>query len=400
MDNPNKKRLREQDDNTSDHGHGNSSFPRFLLIESVVPEDPLSKLSPFVIQKVLVSVSGSPKSVKKLNSGALLVEVEKPRHAENLLKINRFHLTPAKCTPHGSLNKSRGIIRCPDLAGVSEDEIVAELSSQNVSEARRISVWRDGVKRSTNTIVLTFRTAILPKTLKVGYLNVGVDIYIPNPLQCYSCFKFGHHERKCRLGVGDKLCRRCGDPANDHEESDCNRKPKCVNCGGDHMSTSRACDFWRREKEIVTVKHKESLSFPEARKIVEARHVLPNSYSSVLKTKKIEVKDAYTQTIDITEKPQVKENISKDTKAPANRQSLQAKRTDSSEEKINSPKKQKKQNNKQTKVVESDRLPKGYDDPIQQHNRFSCLPEDMEAESDPVDEKSKQGKITRLPIQT
>ena len=275
-----KKRLREQDDNTSVHGHTNSSFPCFLLIESVVPEEPLTKVSLFVIQKVLVSVAGSPKSVKKLNSGALLVEVGKPKHTENLSKINRFHLTPAKCTPHGSLNESRGIIRCPDSAGVSEDEIVAELSSQNVSEARRISV-----KKSTNTIVLTFRTAILPKTLKVGYLNVGIDIYIPNPLQCYSCFKFGHHERKCRLGVGDKLCRRCGDPANDHKESDCNKKSKCVNCGGDHMSTLRACDFWRTEKEIVTVKHKEILSFPEARKIVESRHVLPNSYSPVLKTK-------------------------------------------------------------------------------------------------------------------
>ena len=169
-----------------------------------------------------------------MNSGALLVEVEKPKHAENLLKINRFHLTPAKCTPHGSLNKSRGI-RCPDLAGVSEDKLL--LSSQ-AKMFLKLAVYQSGETVSKevliNTIVLTFRTVILPKTLKVGYLKVGVDIYIPNPLQCYSCFKFRHHERKCRLGVGDKLCRRGGDSANDHEETDCNRKPKCV------------CEMWRR----------------------------------------------------------------------------------------------------------------------------------------------------------
>ena len=114
------------------------------------------------------------------------------------------------------------------LAGVSEEEIVAELSSQNVSEARRITVWRDGVKKTTNTIVLTFRTAILPKMLKIGYLNVGVDIYISTPLQCYSYFKFAHHERKCRLGLGKKLCRRCGETGNDHDENDCAKKPKCI----------------------------------------------------------------------------------------------------------------------------------------------------------------------------
>ena len=39
------------------------------------------------------------------------------------------------------------------------------------------------------------------------------------------------------------------------------------------------------------------------------------------------------------------------------------------------------------------------DDPIQQHNRFSCLPEDMEDDNYNVDENSKQGKITRLPTQ-
>ena len=90
MDNPNKKRSREQDENDSDHGHSNTVFPRFLLIESVEPEEPLTKLSPFVIQKVLVSVAGNPKSVKKLNSGSLFVEVEKAKHAENLMKITRF----------------------------------------------------------------------------------------------------------------------------------------------------------------------------------------------------------------------------------------------------------------------------------------------------------------------
>ena len=400
MDNPNKKRSRETDDNDSDHGHANTAFPRFLLIESAVPEEPLTKLSPFVIQKVLVSIAGNPKSVKKLNSGALLVEVERPKHAENLMKITRFHQTPAKCTPHGNLNRSRGIIRCPDLAGISEEEIVDELSSQNVSEARRISVWRDGVKKSTNTIVLSFRTAILPKTLKIGYLNVGVDIYIPNPLQCYSCFRFGHHERKCRLGLSSKLCRRCGETANDHDEN-CTRKPKCINCGGEHISTSKACDFWKKEKEIVTIKYKENVSFPEARKIVEARHVLPNSYSSVIKSnKKVQVKDANTQTTEIPAKSQAQESTPNNTKSSVTKQCPTGKRVESNDQNTStSPKKQRKQNNKQTKVVESDRLPKGFDDPIQQHNRFSCLPEDMEADSDTVEEKSKQGKITRLPTQ-
>ena len=59
-------------------------------------------MSPFVIEKVFVSVAGSPKSVKKLRNGNLLVEVKKPQHSKNLLSLKRFFDIPAKCTPHGS----------------------------------------------------------------------------------------------------------------------------------------------------------------------------------------------------------------------------------------------------------------------------------------------------------
>ena len=46
--------------------------------------------------------------------------------------------------------------------------------------------------------------------------------------------------------------------------------------------------------------------------------------------------------------------------------------------------------------VLSDRLPKGSDDPIQQHNRFHCLDEDMEAENSPAESTNKQGRILKI----
>ena len=389
MDTQTKKRTRKELDNEQADVEPNGSFPRFLTIESLQPDNPLSKLSPFVIEKVLVSVAGSPKSVKKLRNGNLLVEIEKPQHSKNLLNIKRFFDIPAKCTPHGSLNSSRGIIRCPDLAGVKEDEIVDELSTQNVIEARRIRVFRDGIQRDTNTIVLKFNTAILPKVLKVGYLKVSVDLYIPNPLQCYKCFKFGHHERQC---TADDHCKRCG--ANEletHHSEPCNKPMKCLNCGEEHYSTSRSCKVWMREKEITTIKYRKGLSFAEARKIVDARQSLGASYSSITKskaTKSVNLKDAQTQTNDasVQTDPKVKETSTtqKPQKSPAN-----------VNRKPEKPIRNKSPNKSSDKVL-SDRLPKGSDDPIQQHNRFHCLDEDMEAEDGPAETTNKQGRIIKL----
>ena len=388
MDQQNKKRPRDQLETDSDNGQSLSSFPRFLIIESTKADQPLTKLSPFVIEKVLVSLAGSPKSVKKLNSGSLLIEVEKAKHAENLLKLTRFFDIPAKCYPHTSLNTSRGIIRCPDLAGVSEEEIVLNLAEQNVTAARRITIFRDNVKRNTNTIVLTFNTSILPRVLKVGYLKVPVEMYIPNPLQCYACFKYGHHEKKCRLYGGDELCRRCGITGVTHDESRCTNDVKCVNCGEDHPSTSHSCKIWKREKEVVTIKYREGLSFPEARKIVQARYNL--SFSIVVKANKastVELKDAQTQTTEAstqtTPPPQTKVTINAKPaqKLPASRKPEKP-----------APKSPNKSQNK----VLSDRLPKGSDDLIQQHNRFQPLDEeDMEAENNHA-ETNKQGRIIKL----
>ena len=124
MDHQTKKRNRDQLDADQENVQSNSSvFPRFLMIESTVPDQPLSKLSPFVIQKVL-----------------------------------------------------KGLVGSPDLADISKEEITMELADQNVTATRRITVFRDGVRRPTNTLVLTFGTAILPKSLTVGYLKVAVDV--------------------------------------------------------------------------------------------------------------------------------------------------------------------------------------------------------------------------------
>ena len=52
--------------------------------------------------------------------------------------------------------------------------------------------------------------------------------------------------------------------------------------------------------------------------------------------------------------------------------------------------------NKSSDRVLSDRLPKGSDDPIQQHYRFHSLDEDMEAENFPAESTNKQGSIIKM----
>ena len=92
-----------------------SDFPRFIIIESL-QETKFDQLSPFLIEKIIFSRS-RPKTVKKLQTGNLLVEVESKKHAENLLKMEKFH--DLKCAyPH-----AKGFLRSKELSLATPEEI-------------------------------------------------------------------------------------------------------------------------------------------------------------------------------------------------------------------------------------------------------------------------------------
>ena len=53
--------------------------------------------------------------------------------------------------------------------------------------------------------------------------------------------------------------------------NNCSNVHSCFNCKLAHPTYSRDCQVWKDEKEILTIKYTQSISFYEARKIVEQR---------------------------------------------------------------------------------------------------------------------------------
>ena len=267
------KRKRESD---SDNETNDDYFPRFLVLQDTKDSSGLLNLSPFAIAKGLQGLAGEPKSVKKTTIG-IVVEVVKKSHADNLLKSTSIANIPIQVSEHRTLNTCKGVIRCRDLAGLSDEDIANELSDQKVTLVKRILIER-GTK-PTNTFIVTFKGSDVPSSLKIGYMNIRVDAYIPNPLRCFKCQEYGHGSAKCK---GKERCSRCGQG---HPVTECNEKPFCVHCSTDHSASDKTCPRYKKEKEILYIKHKENISFPEARKRVEATSPLHSSYAAVTKVK-------------------------------------------------------------------------------------------------------------------
>ena len=81
------KRLRDNDqdlDTDSDNERSYNScnnWPRFLVMESSSDDLPLSKLSPFAVQKGFQAVAGTLKNIKRLRDGSFLVECARKSQA-------------------------------------------------------------------------------------------------------------------------------------------------------------------------------------------------------------------------------------------------------------------------------------------------------------------------------
>ena len=271
--------------------------PRFLIIHSEVEGKDISLLSPFLIEKAIMSIAGEPKSIKNLRSGDLLIQCTKQPHETNLLKMKSF--CGLKCTvkPHKSLNTSRGIVRCPALSKQSCEHILEFMGEQGVTDVRRINVHRDGALKPTNTFVFTFDSPVLPAIVRIGFIQAKIDVYIPNPLRCYKCQVFGHHENKCGRQA---ICVNCSMP--EHCASgQCQRPAKCANCSGDHSANSKDCPQWEKERKILKIKCENNLSFPEARKQFE-QFYQARTYASAVKpgtcNKPTETDNKTTQTDD------------------------------------------------------------------------------------------------------
>lgn len=233
------------------------SVPKFLIMKKTSGD--FSKDNPFFIQKTLNNIVRC-KNVKKIRDG-LLIETEKASDSKILLNTVVFGPYQVEVVAHSSLNSCRGVVYCRDLLSCSVDIIQQELTSQHVTHVRRITSRRDGVLHDTPLLVLTFDLSVLPCSIAAGFYNLKVRPYIPAPVRCFKCQKFGHVASKCSK---EQVCV-CGRAL--HEGSPC-VEPVCVNCSGPHSVRSKLCPAYKTEMAIQEIKVKERLSYNEARKKV------------------------------------------------------------------------------------------------------------------------------------
>lgn len=104
-------------------------------------------------------------------------------------------------------------------------------------------------------LILTFNNPVLPKSVKIAYINCSVKP--PEHIRCFKCQKFRHTVTAC---IGEKeIFSRC--PLEGHNSNIVicfTIQPKCLNCNENHPTYFRSCSRYKLEKYILSVKIKKT----------------------------------------------------------------------------------------------------------------------------------------------
>ena len=196
---------------TESENEMDKNFYQFIVLESI-EETPITTLSPFLIQKT-IETHCKPISIKKAMNNTIIIQTTNQKQSEKILKWKQFGKLNIKTYPHPTLNFSKGVIKSPDFALCSLEEIRLHLKPQGVTDVRRISIRKETRTIDTNTYILTFNKPTTPTSIRIGYIDTKIESYIPNPLRCQKC---RHPKDKCTRSL---ICAKCGNSNHTELES-------------------------------------------------------------------------------------------------------------------------------------------------------------------------------------
>lgn len=222
------------------------------------------------------NLNGPPKRLTELRNGSLLIEVTSEEQSIKLQETKSLGGTDITVEPHRTLNQCKGTIHYLNKPNYTDEQLLEYLAPYKVTAIYRIMSKRDNTVRATPIYTLTFNSCKLPETIRIGWTQCSVRLYVPKPRRCFKCQRFGHGSKTCRSE--EDICANCGES----HDSPCTNTAKCVNCEESHQASSKNCFYYKFEADVLQLQATDRISYHEAKRITKQKlpHTGP-SYASV-----------------------------------------------------------------------------------------------------------------------
>ena len=261
---------------------GLDNWSRFLVLKTS------KKISSTKLENILLSHCPTKEmSFRPLKPNEWLIEVTTQNQSEIFQSLNEIEGIDISIRKHDTLNSIQGTVVLPTIE--DEDEfpnkyLLLDSLQKRYDNVQDIELYELPNKKYPNRSLriarIKFEGQSLPQKIKIQGQNREVRPYIPKPLQCKSCSKFGHSENKCQ---SIRVCAFCSSA--DHPTTWNCGTPKCVNCGLEHHARAKECTFYMYNTELKLLVSRTGMSFREAKLELKVRGFKDPSKNPLYKTR-------------------------------------------------------------------------------------------------------------------
>ena len=268
------------------HIFGANNWSRFLVLKTE------RRISPLVLENKLLSLCPTREMCfRPQKTNEWLIEATTKAQSDIFLKIEEIQGIKVSVKSHDMLNYIQGTVVLPQI---DEDEEIPDktilldslkLRYDNINNIEVFEIPnRKDHKNPIRIAKIKFIGQDLPQKIKILGQNREVRPYVPKPLQCKLCCKFGHTHKVCQ---NKEICIVCGS-----EEHTTNWKcpdMNCSNCGQLHHARSKECPFYMYNTELKLLMTRTGMAVREAKLELKVRGILDPgrnpSYKNILKGK-------------------------------------------------------------------------------------------------------------------
>ncbi|XP_061757477.1 uncharacterized protein LOC133553371 [Nerophis ophidion] len=235
----------------------------YKIIYTFKSNQDMNDISLMTLVKGLKKDIGEVEIAKVLRDGRLLIKCKNGEQKNKTMRLQKLcNKIIKEKIEVGERKGARGVVTGIPR-GENLDDLKREIKGGTVTTMKRMMAFRNGEKTESESVLVQFAEEVLPERIMIGYLSFYVRAYVPPPVRCFKCQRYGHITSVCHAKM---RCGRCG---GEHEYGQCgeNEQVKCCNCGGNHTAAYGGCIIRKQATEVQQIRVERNITYAEAVKI-------------------------------------------------------------------------------------------------------------------------------------
>ena len=234
-------------------------------------ETDVTKLNSVKITDDFQTLLGRIPTINKSNTSLRILCIN---NREKQILMNTWSLAGQPVTFSEPYYRTANTSKRGIIFNVDEDLATDEIEARIGVPAKRIIKKVGGVTHTTKQVILYFDGNI-PSHIYLGWRRFRVDIYIPEPIRCFNCQKYGHKSINCN---SRQVCPVCSGKhsyntcpvKNDYREKE---RARCPNCNGGHPASYKGCPKYQHAKQVEELKTKQGITYADAVKEIRKNEI-------------------------------------------------------------------------------------------------------------------------------